>query len=177
MPPTVRAGFGLLLTMAGGTAVAAPPGPERAAPPSFVNDVVPVLTRQGCNSGACHGKGAGQNGFRLSLRGYAPELDHAGLTREFSSRRISFADPESSTLLRKAAGLAPHEGGKLFSRGDPAHDTLLAWIRAGAPGPRKDDAKITTLAVEPARIHARPGQTHRLRVTASFSDGSRRDVT
>ncbi|MFM7149377.1 MAG: hypothetical protein ACKO23_06005, partial [Gemmataceae bacterium] len=69
--------------------------------PSFANDVVPILTRLGCNQGACHGKGAGQNGFRLSLRGYAPDMDHASLTRDFPARRISFADPESSTLLRK----------------------------------------------------------------------------
>lgn len=105
----------------------------RAETPSFVNDVVPVLTRFGCNQGACHGKGAGQNGFRLSLRGYAPEQDHASLTREFAARRLSFADPESSTLLRKIAGQAPHEGGKLLTRGDRAYHLLLAWIRAGAP--------------------------------------------
>src|SRR5947207_3014626 len=135
MPPTVRAGFGLLLTMAGGTAVAAPPGPERAAPPSFVNDVVPVLTRQGCNSGACHGKIAGQNGFRLSLRGYAPEADYPGLTREFEGRRISTAVPEDSLLLRKPLGLTPHAGGKLFMEGSREYQVFLDWLRAAVPGP------------------------------------------
>src|SRR5437764_14027484 len=104
----------------------------QTAAPSFVNDVEPILTRLGCNQGACHGKGAGQNGFRLSLRGYAPELDHAWLTREFSARRLSFADPETSPLLRKISGQAPHEGGKLISRGDRAYNLLLAWIRARA---------------------------------------------
>src|SRR5215217_2898620 len=74
-------------------ATAGPVGPASKSPPSFLNDVMPILTRQGCNQGACHGKGAGQNGFRLSLRGYAPELDHPGLTREFFGRRISFSDP------------------------------------------------------------------------------------
>src|SRR5436309_1209302 len=83
--------------------------------PSFVNDIVPIFTRFGCSQGSCHGKGAGQNGFRLSLRGYAPEQDHEWLTREFFSRRISRTSPESSTVLRKAAGLATHEGGKLFN--------------------------------------------------------------
>src|SRR6266566_4646548 len=66
--------------------------------PSFVNDVLPLLTRLGCNQGACHGKSAGQNGFRLSLRGYAPEWDHAWLTREFASRRVNPTAPEQSLL-------------------------------------------------------------------------------
>ena len=50
-------------------------------PPSFLNDVVPILTRQGCNQGSCHGKGAGQNGFRLSLRGYAPDMDYRPIAK------------------------------------------------------------------------------------------------
>src|SRR5262245_24366183 len=87
----------------------------RAEAPSFVNDVSPILTRYGCNQGACHGKGAGQNGFRLSLRGYAPELDYQYLSREYLGRRVDTAFPEDSLLLRKALGQAPHEGGKLMS--------------------------------------------------------------
>src|SRR5262245_58076941 len=149
----------------------------RAEAPSFVNDVSPILTRYGCNQGACHGKGTGQNGFRLSLRGYAPDLDHASLTREFSARRLSFADPESSALLRKATGQAAHEGGKLLAKGGRAYETLLAWVRAGAPGPQKDDAKLTALTVQPAGINARPGARQPLRVEAAFSDGATRDVT
>src|SRR4051812_19733688 len=71
------------------------------AVPSFVNDVMPLFTRLGCNQGACHGKLAGQNGFRLSLRGFAPEWDHASLTREFDGRRVCTVVPEQSLLLRK----------------------------------------------------------------------------
>jgi hypothetical protein len=153
------------------------PGVTLADGPSFVNDVVPVLTRHGCNQGACHGKGAGQNGFRLSLRGYAPDLDHEWLTREFSTRRLSFADPESSAILRKASGQAPHEGGKLLTKGDRAYETLLVWIKAGAPGPKKDDARLTSLKVQPATINAKPGAKQPLRVEATFSDGATRDVT
>ena len=85
--------------------------------PSFVNDVVPVFTRYGCNQGACHGKGSGQNGFRLTLRGYAAELDFQCLTREFNGRRVCTDVPEESLLLRKPSGLVPHEGGKVFSVG------------------------------------------------------------
>src|SRR5437588_3201432 len=101
-----------------------------AEPPSFVNDVVPVFTRYGCNQGACHGKGAGQNGFRLSLRGYAPEMDHQSLTREFSGRRVTPTAPEESLLLRKPAGQAPHEGGKLFDVGSRPYQVLRRWVEA-----------------------------------------------
>src|SRR5947209_5202406 len=119
------------------------------AVPSFVNDIIPILTRFGCSQGSCHGKGAGQTGFRLSLRGYAPEQDHVSLLREFAGRRISLSDPESSTLLRKVSGQATHEGGKLISRGDKAYTLLLAWIRGGAPGPQKDDLTLKDIRVEP----------------------------
>src|SRR5207248_5470989 len=145
--------------------------------PSFVNDVSPILTRYGCNEGACHGKGAGQNGFRLSLRGYAPELDYLWLTREYDARRVSRANPEEGLLLRKPLGLAPHEGGKLMSVGDRSYQVLLAWLRAGTPGPDKKGPEVRRLEVTPARRTLRPGQEQQLAVCAEYSDGSRRDVT
>jgi hypothetical protein len=148
-----------------------------AEPPSFVNEVVPLLTRHGCNAGACHGKGAGQNGFRLSLRGYAPDWDHAWITREFSGRRINPAVPEQSILLLKPLGKAPHEGGKLFDKGSRAHTLLLDWIRAGAPGPVKGEQEATLLTVAPGKQVLRPGQEVQLQATAEFGPGQRRDVT
>src|SRR5580693_10699140 len=77
---------------------------------TFERDVVPILTRLGCNAGACHGKARGQNGFQLSLLGFYPDFDYAALTQEGRGRRVSPADPESSLLLKKAAGRAPHGG-------------------------------------------------------------------
>ncbi|HZT83112.1 MAG TPA: DUF1549 domain-containing protein, partial [Gemmataceae bacterium] len=152
--------------------------PARAAePPSFQQDVEPLLTRLGCNAGACHGKGAGQNGFRLSLRGYAPELDHYWITREFSGRRIDAAVPENSLLLRKPLGLAPHEGGKLITNGSREHRLLLDWLRAGAPGPAKDEPTVRRLEVQPGRRPLRVGDTVQLSVFAEYTDGRRRDVT
>ena len=74
----------------------------RAEGPSFANDVMPVLTRFGCNSGGCHGKLAGQNGFKLSLRGYAPDADFESLARESQGRRINAVAPGESLLIRKA---------------------------------------------------------------------------
>ena len=155
----------LLLTAAWGVAALLLAGPARAeapARPSFLNDVMPVFTRLGCNQGACHGKGAGQNGFRLSLRGYAPELDYARITREFDGRRVSPAAPEQSLLLRKPLGLAPHEGGKLFDAGSRAHRVLLDWIRAGMPGPSKSDREVRKLEILPGNRTLRPGQEQQL---------------
>src|SRR5436190_15221437 len=105
--------------------------PAAAEPPSFLNEVIPLLTKLGCNQGACHGKGAGQNGFRLSLRGYDPERDFASLTREYAGRRIDTAVPEASLLLQKPLGAVKHEGGRLIDRGTREYQTLLDWIAGG----------------------------------------------
>lgn len=146
-------------------------------PPSFVNDVEPVLTRLGCNQGVCHGKGVGQNGFRLSLRGYAPELDHAWLTREYAGRRVSLVSPDDSLILKKPLGEAPHAGGKLFSRGTPAYELLQAWVVAGAPGPLPDERELTAVTLSPDRRRAKVGEKFDLKTSAEYSDGTRRDVT
>lgn len=153
--------------------------------PSFVNDVEPVLTRFGCNQGACHGKGAGQNGFRLSLRGYAPELDHGWIVKEQEGRRVSLVVPEDSLLLRKPLGEVPHGGAKLLDPGSKAHQVLLEWLKAGSPGPIKGESQITGLTVSSnetpnnaADTQAKKvGDHQQLVVTATYSDGSIRDVT
>src|SRR4051812_29462758 len=146
-------------------------------PPSFLNDVVPILTRAGCNQGSCHGKGAGQNGFRLSLRGYAPDMDYRWITREFNGRRIEAASPEMSLFLRKPLGDAPHEGGKVFDRESREYRVLLDWLKAGAPGPKGDDAKLVKLELLPGPRTLKVGDHQQLQAMAEFADGSRRDVT
>ncbi len=151
--------------------------PAFAETPSFLNDVVPILTRQGCNQGACHGKGAGQNGFRLSLRGYDPESDYRWITREFNGRRIEGATPEASLFLRKPIADAPHEGGKVFGPNSREYAVLLEWLRAGAPGPKKDDAKLLKLELTVGQRVLKKGDHQQLKATAEFNDGSRRDVT
>ena len=75
--------------------------------PSFRQEILPILTKAGCNAGACHGKLSGQNGFRLSLRGFAPEWDHAWLTSEVNGRRVNFAFPEQSLVVQKAEAILP----------------------------------------------------------------------
>jgi hypothetical protein len=145
--------------------------------PSFRHDVLPVLTRFGCNQGACHGKLAGQNGFRLSLRGYAPEWDHDWLTREFFGRRISSAMPAESLLIRKPNGREPHGGGRLFEPGSRAEQTLLDWIRSGAPNLIADEPLVTRLEIFPGDRTLVPGDAQQIGVFAHYADGRIRDVT
>ena len=145
--------------------------------PSYNREILPLLTRLGCNQGACHGKGAGQNGFRLSLRGYAPEQDHAWLTKEFMARRTDRAFPEESLFLRKACGLAPHEGGKLFSVGSRAYAHFAKWIEAGMPGPDSKEAPLQSLEIQPASAVMQPGKIMDFTAMATFADGSKKDVT
>lgn len=149
----------------------------RAEAPSFLNDVVPILTRQGCNQGSCHGKGSGQNGFRLSLRGYAPENDFRWMTREFTGRRIDPSVPEQSLLVLKPTGASPHEGGKIFDTGSREYEVLVNWIKSGAPGPKKDDRKLVKLDLQPAGKQLKVGEEVQLKAIAEFSDGVNYDVT
>ncbi len=145
--------------------------------PSYLNEVVPVLTKAGCNQGSCHGKGLGQNGFKLSLRGYDPESDFKALVREFAGRRIDTVEPEKSILITKPSGQSPHEGGKLFGVGSREYATLLNWIRAGTPGPNTKDSKVTKLEVTPADKVLKVGEELQLTATATYGDGKTADVT
>jgi len=166
----------LALASAALLAADAPPVTERPAP-SFVADVVPVLTRLGCNSGGCHGKLAGQNGFKLSLRGYAPELDHLAITRDAKGRRIAKSRPRESLLLAKPTMRVPHQGGQKLRAGTPEYQTLLAWIAAGTPGPSGKEPAVTRLVIEPASATYAPGRAVALSVRAHDSAGGVRDVT
>ncbi len=159
-----------------GTPVADAPGSPKAVP-SFNTEIIPLLTKAGCNQGACHGKGTGQNGFRLSLRGYAPDQDYKWITREFDGRRLDPTNPESSLLLRKATGQTPHEGGRVFAPNSREYELLFAWIKAGFPGPAKDEPKVSKLELTPAAKVLKPGEEVQLVATATFADGTQRDVT
>ena len=153
--------------------------PVEIAVPSFRQEVEPVLTRLGCNQGACHGKLAGQNGFKLSLRGYAPELDFGWLTRDVLGRRLNLADPESSLLITKTTGATPHEGGVRITPGDRYHQLLVAWIAARAPGPKSeaDESDPVTLELLPGDRQAAPGETQHLTARATWPDGTAKNVT
>ena len=150
---------------------------ETAAPVSFRNDIQPILTKAGCNSGACHGAAAGKNGFRLSLRGYDDAWDHAALTRQATARRVNVRHPDASLMLRKPLGATQHGGGQRFEENSPEHDLLRRWIASGAPGPKPDEPRIVSIDVEPAHASVALAAKQPLRVTATYSDGATRDVT
>jgi hypothetical protein len=150
-------------------------GPVAAAP-DFETQVLPVLTKAGCNSGACHGAAIGRGGFRLSLLGYDPEADYASLVHEFEGRRVNRARPEKSLLLRKPSGELDHEGGLRLSPSGEGYRLVRAWIEAGSP--REARRSLESLEVlPPTQLLTRTGQKFSVRVLARFSDGSREDVT
>ena len=81
-------------------------------PISFRREIIPILTKAGCNSGGCHGKAEGQNGFKLSIFGYDAQSDFESLVLEGRGRRVSVAAPASSLLFLKASARTPHGGGQ-----------------------------------------------------------------
>src|SRR4029453_13138019 len=103
-----------------------------ADPVSFRNDVMAVLSKGGCNAGACHGNASGKGGFKLSLRGEEPEADYAALTRDVFGRRINPIDPEASLILLKATTEIAHEGGNRFGVDSLEYGILRRWIADGA---------------------------------------------
>src|SRR5205814_783033 len=111
--------------------------------------VIPMLTKAGCNSGACHGALAGKGGLKLSLRGYDPDADHFVLTRQALGRRVDLLEPTRSLLLRKAAMAMPHGGGQKLDVGSGDYQLLAEWIASGAPGPKPNDPAIERLEVFP----------------------------
>ncbi|MBA3441593.1 MAG: DUF1553 domain-containing protein [Pyrinomonadaceae bacterium] len=160
-----------------GTANAVPgpsPGPDGW---SFRNHVQPVLTKYGCNSGACHGSSAGKNGFKLTLRGYDPDTDHAVLTRQAAARRVSIVEPAKSLLLLKPTMIIAHGGGKRFDTNSLEYRVLSEWIAAGAPPPAENDSIIQTLEITPRSRTLAPSGQQQLKVSATFSDGRTEDVT
>ena len=149
-------------------------------PISFRLDVMPVFMKASCNNGSCHGSSRGKDGFRLSLFGFDPEGDYYRLTREVSGRRINLAVPERSLMIEKSIGAVSHTGGKRFDMDSEYCQTLLRWIRAGAPNDA-DPAKVPTvvsLELSPKQaVLDGKGETQQLTVRAVYSDGTDRDVT
>lgn len=145
--------------------------------PTFRNQVQPVLSKAGCNAGACHGAAAGQNGFRLSLRGYDDENDFIALTRQAFGRRVNPADPGRSLLLLKATGAIPHKGGKRFEVDSREYRIVADWIAAGTPPPDEKDPRIQRIELAPSHVVLTNGASQQIKATAFFSDGRTEDVT
>ncbi|MGE3405256.1 MAG: DUF1549 domain-containing protein [Pirellulales bacterium] len=144
---------------------------------SFRNHVESVLTKTGCNAGACHGAQAGKKGFKLSLRGYDPDGDFQTLTRQARGRRIVPGDPGRSLLLTKPTAAVPHGGGIRMEVGSLEYRALAEWIAAGTPPPVPADPRLHHLELLPPGVVLKPGMDQQLIVRAHFTDGHVEDVT
>ena len=153
-------------------------GSMPAEPPvDFQRDVQPVFTKLACNSGPCHGKQRGQNGFQLSLLGFDSDFDFDALTKEARGRRIQTAAPEDSLLLQKPVGAVPHGGGVRIRRDSDEYRMLRRWITAGAPRRVPDVPTLVKIDVFPTARILKKDEQQQLVVTAHYSNGTTRDVT
>jgi hypothetical protein len=192
---TAFCGFAAVLCLFAGTATAqkagkstpAKPAPASAPhsaaaapakPISFNNDIVPMLTRAGCNAGSCHGSQFGKGGYKLSLAGFDPDLDYQNTVKQAKGRRVSIVDPIRSLILLKPSMSVPHGGGLRLTKGSADYLLLERWLKSGAQGPIASDPTVTGIQVIPQeKAFAKPGQKLQLKVVAVYSDGSKREVT
>lgn len=145
------------------------------APVDFDTEVVPILTKAGCNAAACHGSAAGRGGFKLSLFGGGPSWDYDEIVHRMEGRRVNLASPESSLFVAKPTEQIEHEGGsRLEFEGSDARK-LTRWIADGAR--RLGARSLTKVRVEPAESLLDLEDESQLSVIAQFNDGTSRDVT
>ena len=181
MPRCRTAALIVSCVISAGPAVAADfaglPGGGKLEKVDFERHVMGLLSKAGCNGGGCHGSFQGKNGFRLSLFGYEPSLDFAALTRDNLGRRVNAASPDESLMLLKGAGRMPHEGGVRFGQESWQYGVIRKWIADGASW-TKDSGKIADLTLTPGDfLVLKGGDSGRVKVTATFADGSKEDVT
>jgi hypothetical protein len=147
-----------------------PAADPAARPPAdrllFETDIEPILTVRGCNSGGCHGKSGGQNGFALSLFAFDPAFDHASIVSAARGRRLAPASPFDSLLIQKGTGLVPHGGGKKLDPDGEDVRTLVRWIEQGTPKAGPDDPRLEGITLSPPPRPLAPGETVGLTVTA-----------
>ena len=151
---------------------------ESSRPLSFVNDIQPILTKAGCNAGACHAKAVtGQRGFRLSVLGFEPDEDYEAIVKQGKGRRVFPSAPEESLLITKGAAIVPHTGGKKIEPGSQNYQTLVRWIAEGMNYAAANEPKLSSIQVEPSRVTMQVKREQQIKVTARYSDGSAQDVT
>ena len=150
---------------------------DAAGKVSYVQDVMPVLSRLGCNSGVCHGSKDGKNGFKLSLRGYDPLFDHIALTDDLEGRRFNRAAPDKSLFLMKITGASPHVGGVRTTADSNYYSIFKSWVGGGV-AMDLDSPRVASIEVYPKEVTlGLPGMQQQMVALATFSDGAVRDVT
>lgn len=152
-------------------------GYSQGRPVDFKTEVVPLLSKLGCNAGGCHGKASGQNGFKLSLFGFDADFDFESITSDARGRRIFPANPANSLFVLKAAGQMPHGGGKKLVPDSHDYQMVVRWISDGALPIAKSIPSVVSIRMIPANGIFKPGQSRQVAVLADYSDGSVRDVT
>jgi hypothetical protein len=150
---------------------------RQQTPINFANQVVPIFTKAGCNSGGCHGKSGGQNGFRLSLLGFEPTEDYEHLVKEARGRRLFPAAPDRSLLLLKGVAALPHGGGKRLDENSDDYRLLVRWIRQGMPYGSTNDPVVDHIEVFPQQRTLALAAEQQLAVVAHYTDGHIEDVT
>jgi Protein of unknown function (DUF1553)/Protein of unknown function (DUF1549) len=143
----------------------------------FREHVEPVLAKEGCNSGACHGALAGKGGFKLSLRGYDPATDYFNIVKQDRGRRVELADPGRSLVLAKPSGAIAHKGGVRFGTNSLEYRILSQWISGGTEPPSDADPRVEQLEILPDRSLQRVGDSQQILVRARYSGGRTEDVT
>ena len=144
---------------------------------AFINHVAPILSRAGCNMGACHASQYGKGGFVLSVFGFEPDKDRDAIVRDRQGRRVNMLDPDRSLFLLKPTMQVPHGGGQRLNKESVDYQILAAWLKTGASAPKKEPIKVTAIRVTPRRRICTENETQQLRVEADYSDGKTRDVT
>lgn len=143
----------------------------------FDSDVIPLLTKHGCNGGSCHGKQSGQNGFKLPVFGFDPLQDYLAITTQSKGRRTAHANPHHCLLIRKATGEVPHGGGQRMANDSMGVKLLTEWIFQGSPRANPKASNLSEIRVFPdERVVATSSQQQPI-VTAAYSDGTQRDIT
>jgi hypothetical protein len=150
---------------------------DRYPPVHFGNDVIPILSKLGCNSGACHGKASGQNGFKLSVFGFDPAADYDAIVKEARGRRVFPASPAASLFLLKPTAQAPHGGGRRIEVGSPDYELILEWIKQGMPIGGDAVPQLVAIRVSPADRVMSFQSAQQILATGVYSDGDTRDVT
>ena len=150
---------------------------EAPVPINFTNQVVPIFTKLSCNGGGCHGKSGGQNGFRLSLLGFEPDIDYASLAREERNRRVQVTSPDTSLLLTKGVGAVAHGGGRKMEIDSDEYRLVRRWIASGMPWGQPEDATLADVIVYPTNRVLQAGATQQFVVMAKYSDGRFEDIT
>lgn len=144
---------------------------------NFPNQIVPIFTKLGCNSGGCHGKASGQNGFKLSLLGFEPTEDYEHLVKEGRGRRLFPASPDKSLLLTKPIGEMPHGGGTRLEADSHSYRLMRRWIMQGMPYGSDSDPTVARIEVFPSDRTMAANAPQQLLVIAHYTNGATEDVT